>query len=361
MLFSVDPQLLKYQQRQIAELYKQMLGRIGNIPGVRSASLTRQGLLSGGGTQGEIRVPGRVQPAGENTLSRKGDDTEWNAPYLYQVGPNFFETLRMTIIRGRDFGQQDNETSPKVAVVNGAFARYYFGDENPVGQQFDRGTDNGGLVEIVGLVKDAKGTDIREQTPRAFYVPFLQDQGAWRETTFQVRTTIDPLSVVPAIRRDVHDIDPNLPIFRVRTLEAQVDESLGQERLVTMLASLFGALALLLACAGLYGVLSYSVSRRTQEIGIRMALGAQRKTVLQMVLRQGMGLTVIGVALGLGTAYLVTRYLESLSTMLYGVRPRDPLTYVVTATLLLVVAILACLLPARRATKVNPLVALRDE
>src|SRR6185436_19637604 len=125
---------------------------------------------------------------------------------------------------------------------------------------------DGGLVEIVGVVKDAKGDDIREQTKRAFYVPYLQDQSAWRETTFQVRTTVDPLSVVPAIRREVRQIDPNLPIFRVQTLDNQIDESLGQDRLMTTLASLFGALALLLACTGLYGVLSYSVSRRTQEI-----------------------------------------------------------------------------------------------
>ena len=361
LLFSVDPQLIKYQPPQIAGLYKQMLGRIASVPGVRSVSLARQGLLSGGGTQGSIKVPGHTPRAEENSFTQTRSDTEWNAPYFSQVGPDFFETLGMTIVRGRDFGPRDNETAPKVAVVNEAFSRYYFGSEDAIGRRFDRGPDDGGVVEIVGLVRDAKSTSIREQTPRSFYIPFLQDPSSWRETTFQVRTAGDPLNVVAAIRREVQGVDPNLPIFRVRTLEAQVDESLGQERLVATLASLFGMLALLLACAGLYGVLSYSVSQRTQEIGIRMALGANRANVLKMILKQGLTLTLIGVALGLAGAYVLTKYLESLTTMLYGVQPRDPLTYGVTAALLTLVALFACLVPARRATKVDPMVALRYE
>lgn len=361
LLFSVDPQLIRYQQPQIATLYKQMLERVATVPDVQSVSLARQGLLSGSGTQGSIKVPGRPSPADENRLTQTGNNTELNAPYFSQVGPNFFATLGMTLVQGRDFARQDNETAPRVAVVNETFARYYFSGGDALGKRFDRGPDNGGEVEIIGVVKDAKSASIREQTPRAFYVPFLQDPSSWRETTFQVRTNGDPLNVIAAIRREVQAIEPNLPLFRVRTLDDQVNESLGQDRLVTTLASLFGILALLLACAGLYGVLSYFVNQRTHEIGIRMALGAGRVDVLKMIFKQGMTLALIGIVVGLSGAYILTRYLESLTTMLFGVRPTDPFTFAVTALVLTAVAMLACYLPARRATRVDPLVALKYE
>jgi predicted permease len=357
LIFNVDPQLIHYERKQIVELYKQMLERVRHVPGVDSVTLTRQGLLSGGGTQGRIRVPGFEPTAQENNATLSNGDLD--LPYLAQVGPDFCRTLGMTILRGRDITMHDNETAPKVALVNEAFAHYYFNGQDPLGKRFDRGPDDGGEVEIVGIVKDAKATTLREQTARTFYVPFLQDQSSWRETTFQVRTAGDPLNVAGAIRREVQSIEPNLPLFHVRTLGSQVDESLGQERLVATLAGLFGVLALLLACAGLYGVLSYSVSRRTQEIGIRMALGAERRDVLRMVLKQGMALAAIGIVAGLASAFVLTRYVESFSTLLFGVRATDPLTYAVTIVLMILVGLLACALPARRATKVDPLVALR--
>ena len=355
LVFSVDPQLINYRREQIGPLYKQMLQRIENVPGVTSVSLTRQGLLTGSGTQGSITVHGFTPPASENQMSASG---ELDMPFLSQIGPDFFRTLGMTIVRGRDIGPQDNETAPKVAVVNEAFARYYFGGADPVGRRIDRGANDGGELEIVGVVKDAKATSIKKQTPRTFYVPFLQDPSSWRETTFQVRTAADPFDVVASIRREVQSLEPNLPVFGIKTLDQQVDESLGQERLVTTLASLFGVLALLLACAGLYGVLSYSVSRRTRELGVRMALGANRRDVLALVLRQGMTLALVGIALGLAGAFVVTRYLESL---LFEVKATDPLTFGVTALVLATVALVACYMPARRATKVDPLVALRSE
>jgi predicted permease len=358
LLFSIDPQLIGYQRNQIGPLYKQMLERLATVPGVQSVSLARQGLLSGGGTQGSITVPGHTPAAAENSLTQARGDVEWNAPWLAQVGPRFFETLGMTLLRGRDFGPQDNETSRKVAVVNEAFVRYYFGNEDPIGQRFDRGANDGGEVEIVGVVKDAKSQNIQEQTPRTFYVPFLQDPSAWRETTFQVRTAGDPLNLATAVRSAVQGIEPNLSLFRVRTLATQVDESLGQERLVTALASLFGVLALLLTCAGLYGVLSYSVSQRTHEVGIRMALGAQAGDVLRLVIKQGMGLVLTGVGLGLVAAFALTRLLTRL---LYGVKATDLPTFVVITALLVAIALLACWLPARRAAQVDPLTALRHE
>ena len=358
LTFAVDPQLLRYQGKQIADLYKQMLERIATIPGVSSVSLSRQGLLNGGGTLGEITVPGHTPGPLENTIVQTREGPEWNVPFFCQVGPKFFETAGMTILRGRDFGSQDNETAPKVAVVNETFARYYFDNADPIGRRFDRGTDLGGEVEIVGLVKDAKYNNIRDETPRTFYVPFLQDASSWRETAFQVRTAGPPLQLVEPIRREVQAIDPNLPIFRVRTLQAQIDESLGEERLVATLSSLFGVLALLLACAGLYGVLSYAVSQRTQEIGIRVALGAQRRDVLKLVLRQGVILILGGLAIGLVGAWTMTRLIVSL---LYGVSTTDPITFIGVSLLLAGSALFACYLPARRATKVDPLLALRYE
>ena len=358
LVFSVDPQLIGYRREQIGPLYKQMLERIGAVPGVTSASLARQGLLSGSGTQGSITVPGFTPPPQENQISRAGDRVALDVPYLSQVGPNFFRTLGMTIVRGRDIGTQDNETSPRVAVVNEAFARYYFDKQDPIGRRFDRGENDGGEVEIVGVVKDAKADSIKEQTPRTFYVPFLQDPSSWRETTFQVRTSGDPLAVVAALRHEVQALEPNLPVFRVKTLEQQVDETLGQERLVTTLASLFGVLALLLACAGLYGVLSYSVSRRTREIGIRMALGAKRGDVLRLFLRQGMMLVLFGLIIGLAAAFAVTRFASSL---LFGVSNTDFTTFVAVALGMVIVGLLACYLPARRATEVDPLISLRSE
>ena len=361
LLFSVDPQLINYSGPQIAGLYGQMLTHIGAIPGVSSVSLSRQGLLSGSGTQGSVKIPGHPPPADEGRFKDTGNDLEWNAPSLSQVGPRFFETLGMTIVRGRDFTSQDNSSGPGVAVINEAFAHYYFGGDDPLGQYIDRGNENGGLTQIVGVVKDAKADSVREQTARTFYVPLLQDPGSWRETTFQVRTIGDPRTIVGPIRHEVQAIEPNLALFRVRTLATQVDESLGRERLVTTLASLFGVLALLLAGAGLFGILSYSVTQRTHEIGIRMALGAERRRVLTMIIKHGIMLTVIGLGLGLAAAFIATRYLASLDAILYGVTPRDPLTYAIAAAALMLVAALACLLPARRATRVDPLVALRYE
>jgi putative ABC transport system permease protein len=264
----------------------------------------------------------------------------------------------MSIINGRDFNERDDENAPRVAVVNEAFACYYFGDDSPIGHAIDRGKEDGGLAEIIGVVKDAKTNDIRERTPRTFYVPFLQDRSSWRETTFEVRTDIDPLGVASSIRRELQGIDTNLPVFRIRTLEDQVDESLGQERLVTALASLFGALAIVLASLGLYGVMSYAVSQSTHEIGIRMALGAQRSHVLGLVVRNGMTLALIGVAIGLFGAFSLTRLISSL---LFDVTPTDPPTFVFVAVGLSLVALVASYIPARRATRVDPLVALREE
>ena len=354
LLVSTDPRMIGYQGRQIADLYQRMLERIKTIPGVRYASLSRQGLLSQYGTISSVYAQGRAPRPEDNIFSQ--DDR--GIPFYCGVGPEYFETAGMAILRGRGLTAQDDENAPRVAVVNETFARYYFGDEDPIGRRFGRESSDSGRIEIVGVVKDAKYNSLREPSPRTFYIPYRQDSTSWRETTFQIRTATDPTNVIAAVRQAAREINANLPLFNIKTLATQVDESLAQERLIGAVSSFFSLLALLLAGIGLYGIMAYAVSQRTREVGVRMALGARRGAVLRMVLRQGMKLVLIGVGLGLAASLAVTRVIAS---QLFGVTATDPVTFIGAPALLLIVALLACYAPARRATKIDPLVALRCE
>jgi predicted permease len=357
LLVSTDPRLSWYQGRQIGDLYQRILERIKAIPGVRSASRSRDGLLSGNVNLsiGNIYVQGR--PAGSHENTRIGAAS--NLTRICEVGPGYFETVGMTILRGRGFNAQDNEKSRQaVAVVNETFARRYFDSEDPVGQRFGHGADRSGQIEIIGLVKDAKYDTLREQAQPTYYVSNLQFTGDWRDTTFQIRTAAEPTHIITAVRQAVREVDPNLPLYNIKTLATQIDETLVQERLIGNVSSFFGLLSLLLAAIGLYGIMAYAVNQLTHEIGIRMALGAQRDEVLRMVLRQGMKLVLIGVVLGLAVSFATTRIIAS---QLFAVTPTDPITFVGAPLLLLIVALLACLVPAQRATRVDPLVALRYE
>jgi predicted permease len=347
LLISTDPEMIGYQRgaRQIVDLYQRMLEGIKAIPGVRSVSLSGEGLLSGSGTTagGMLQVRGRPP---QNYSSS-----------VCAVGPEYFETVGMTILRGRGFTAQDHEKEPNVAVVNETFARQYFGGDNELGHRFGIGRGDS-EIEIVGIVKDAKYETLREEATPTIYVPYVQGPFHWRGTTFHIRTAADPTRIITAVRQAVREIDANLPLFNIKTLATQVDETLVQERLIGTVSSFFGLLSLLLAAVGLYGVLAYAVNQRTHEIGIRMALGAQRGEVLLMVLRQGMKLVLIGVVLGLAASFAATRLVAS---YLFGITATDPVTFVGAPILLLIVAFLACFVPARRATRVDPLVALRYE
>ena len=354
LLFSVDPSLLGYKEERLRGLYQQMFERLEGVPGVRSVTFSRLPLLSHASSSGTFDRPG-AKAGPDGTVPQTGE------VYFHNVRENFFEVMEIPLLLGRTFTAQDDLRAPKVAVVNQTFAREYFPEGNPIGKRFGFDIAKPDEIEIIGLVKDAKYTSQRDETPATMYRSWLQTPGATDSMTFEVRTTGDPKSVVATIRQTVREVEPNLPLNNIKTQIEQADETLAMERLFAKLMSLFGVLAQQLASIGLYGVMAYSVSRRTHEIGIRMALGADRGKVLKMILRQGMTLTLIGVALGLGGAYVLTRYVESLTTMLYGVRPRDPLTFGLTAGLLTFVALLACLIPARRATKIDPLVALRYE
>ncbi len=353
LLFSVNPNLIGYKDERLTNLYKQMFERLEAVPGVRSVTFSRMPLLSQGSSDRSLYMP--TTAAADRTIK------QISRVYLHQVRENFFEAMEIPVLLGRGLSSQDDSKAPKIAVVNQTFAQKYFPNENPIGKRFGFDSEKTSEIEIVGLAKDAKYTRQRDETVPTAYVPWLQELSSVGTVTFEVRTTGDPYSFVPGVRQAVRDVDANLPVNNVKTQVEQADETLAMERLFAKLLSLFGLLAQQLAAIGLYGVLAYSVSQRTHEIGIRMALGADRRNVLKMILRQGMTLTLIGVALGLGSAYVLTKYLESLTTMLFGVQPRDPLTYGVTAALLITVALLASFIPARRATRVDPMVALRYE
>src|SRR5262245_35669091 len=354
LLVSTDPRMIGYQGRQIADLYRRMLEGVKSIPGVRSASRSNQGLLSTGGTNASVVVQGRAERPEDNAFSPAGR----GAPFLCEVGPEYFETVGMTILQGRGLTLQDEVNAPRAAVINETFARYYFGDENPIGRRFGFSQETSGQIEIVGVVKDAKYNSLREPGLRTFYIPYIEEARTWGSATFQIRTAADPTGVIAAVRQKAREIDANLPLFNIKTLAKQVDESLAQERLIGAVSSFFGLLALMLAAVGLYGVMAYAVNQRTHEIGVRMALGAHRVAVMRIVLRQGMKLVLIGAGLGLAASLAVTLVIAS---QLFDVTPTDPVTFVGAPLLLLIVSLAACFAPARRATRVDPLIALRCE
>jgi predicted permease len=348
LVFSVEPTLVGYQDNRLRNLYKEILERVKSTPDVRAVSLSRYGELTLGGlATREISVPGYVPPSNE-TPEVKMD----------LVGPNFFRTMGMVLPRGRDFTPQDGENGRKVAVINETVARRYFGDADPIGRHITL-SDTPGDVELIGVVTDAKYQSLREHDVAMVFLPFLQfPPDHLPRMTYEVRSSGNPASVVAAIRKEIQAIDSNVPIYDFKTLGEQTTQSLMPERLVATLASLFGLLALALACVGLYGIMSHSVARRTQEIGIRMALGAHKPKVLTLVVGQGMLPALIGVGVGLVGASGVTRILSSL---LYGVSATDPITFIVVSLMLIGVSFAACYIPARRAAKVDPMVALRYE
>jgi predicted permease len=354
LLFTIEPSLIGYKDERLANLYQQISGRLEAVPGVSSVTFSRMPLLAFSSFSNTLYLSGAQ--AGPDGRVPSGGNI-----YVHHVRENFLQAMGIPLLSGRTIDSHDDARAPKVAVINQTFARSIFPNENPIGKRFGFDSDKPSEIEIIGLARDAKYTSQREDTPPTVYLPWAQNLKSIGSATFEVRTSGEPNSAVAAIRQAVREVDSNLPLKDVKTQIEQADETLAMERLFAKLLSLFGLLAQQLASIGLFGVMAYSVSQRTHEIGIRMALGADRARVLQMILRQGMTLTLLGVALGAGAAYLLTKYLESLTNMLFKVNPRDPLTFAVTMLLLIIVALIACFIPARRATKVNPVEALRYE
>ena len=346
VLFRINPQLNRYDEQRIALLYQQVIDRVSTLAGVRGVALSNPTLLSGSVNSTSIHVEGQPSLAREqNNINR------------LVVSPNFFQLMGMPLLVGRGFTDaENNATAPKVAVINEMAARKYFPDSNPIGQRFGFSPESRRDFEVVAVLRDAKYSTIREDVPPTMYVPHLQTRTVG--PTFAVRTAVDPLSLVNTIRQTVREIDPTVPMTDVSTQVEQIERRLLQEKTFAQAYTLFGVLSLLLAALGLFGLMSYSVARRTAEIGIRMALGAQRRQVLGATMRESLFLVAVGLTIGTATALGVGRLVENL---LFGVAPQDAATMTLAALLMAIVAALAAYLPARRASRIDPMVALRYE
>ena len=345
--FSVDPSLGGYQAERIRQFAEELVTKIGQTRGVRSAAVGTVTLITGD--------ENRVSIALENREPKAGEDMN---PLYDSVGPGFFRTMGIPILAGREFTERDRAGAPRVAVVNDAFAKYYFGNENPIGQRFRRRSEAPGHgIEIVGVVRTSKYSTVNEKAQKVMYLAYLQDTNPSAMLLY-ARTEADPKALFGVLRREANALDPNLPLTGMRTMEDQLDESLSNQRMMAGLSVFFGSLATLLAAVGLYGVMAYTVSRRTREIGIRVALGAGRGTLLNLVMREVVVLTALGVAIAIPAAIVLTQLVR---TQLYGVAPADPVSIVLAALVLVAVALLAGYIPAERATRVNPISALRHE
>ena len=347
LLFSVAPGLNGYKGPSLVDYYRQMQERITAIPGVSAVSFSSHGPVGDGASSSSIKIPGVTSGKEVFDLHR------------HLIGPGYFDTLGIPILSGRVLDERDNTAGPKVTVVNQTLARSAFGDDNPLGKILRFGSDTKPRdFQIVGVVGDAKYNDLRQPAPPTAYFSHLQAIDVASFMTFQVRTRSEPEALVTALRSEVAEVDANVPITKLDTLVQRIDKALLLERMFSRLTGTFGLLALVLVCVGLYGTMSYFVARRTNEIGIRIALGAKPVGVFRMVLGEGLKLTSAGVAIGLAGAFFGTRLISS---ALYEVPAVDPLTFAGVAGLLIAVGLVACYVPARRAMRVDPMVALRYE
>jgi predicted permease len=344
LLFAIDPTLNGYTAVRTQSLYSELQARLKALPGVVTLSYSFDPLLSGNGYATSFRIEDETQNA------------EGVADGL-AIGPKFFETMHIPLLIGRTLTSEDFKSASTVSpvVINEAFVRKFFKNQNPLGRRISHFVGQGTWAywEVVGVAGDAKYRTLRSEISPTVYLP--QKGGS---ATFEIRTLVEPATMIPAVRSTVSQVDNNLPLFNIETQSEQIEGSLFQERLIARLSSFFGGLSLLLACIGLYGLLSYEVTRRTREIGVRMTLGARPFDILRFIVGRGVGLSTAGGIIGILGALGTTHYLASL---LYGVRPVDPPTFVVVAVLLGLVALAACYIPARRASGVDPMVALRYE
>jgi predicted permease len=353
LLFQVTPpvgeQPISAEEKR--HLYRQLLARAEAVPGVHAASASISALFTRGTWRNAITVQGFVPRSGVTPRT-----------FANSVTPRYFDVMRIAVLRGRGFTDDDHETAPRVAVVNQTFARQFFGEAEPIGKRVGLcSSDPCGLLakdmmEVVGVTEDAKYVDLREEKRPMLYVPFTQYDQSLRE--LEIRTAGAPAAVAAALHRELGGVDGRLAIVGMIQLRDQVDASLVAERLIAKLSATFGLLALALAAVGLYGVVAYVTTQRTGEIGVRMALGAGRREVRWLVLRDTLRLVAVGVAIGIPAALGGARLLGS---QLYEVAPTDPLALFVGLVTLSIAAVLAGYLPARRAARVDPVVALRAE
>jgi predicted permease len=347
LTFGLDPTRAGYHNARLVNLYSQLLDRIQALPGIRAATLMADAPFSGWSNNTSASVEG------EN--KQNGPNIRWQ-----EVGADFFRSMGIPVILGRGIERTDTAASPNVAVVDQTFAQRFFAGGNPIGHLFSLGTkfDPKDAFEIVGVCKPAELTDPASNLRPKAYMAFTQDPKGLGEMFFEVRSEGPTAFVISELRDAVRQADPALPLIGLKTQSRETSEALAFNRLFAQLTTVFGLVALLLATIGLYGTMAYSVTRKTHEIGIRMALGAKPADVLAMIVRQGIMLTLIGVSIGTVAALGVTRLISS---MIFGVTPYDPLTFVAVAAILVIVAMAACYIPARRAMRVDPVVALRYE
>lgn len=347
LLFRLNLPRARYSNAQMTAFSQKMEERLASLPGVLSVAVSNIGIIGDGHSGGAFHVMGR--PQGSDP-----DRVQTNA-----VGVDFFQTLGIPILQGRMFNQHDTATSPKVAVVNRTLAEKYFPGENPIGKVFETDReDEDGPIQIVGIAADTRYADLRSQTPPTFYVPYLQQVDGPGRMMVEVRTLADPSTVLTEVRGVVESLDRDLPMMDVRTMKDQVQSTLADERALAELAGGFSLLALMLATIGIYGLMAYSVTRRTGEIGLRIALGAQTRNVLSRILKEAFWLTSAGIVLGLGAAVWLTHLIRA---MLYGIGSADALTIASTAVLLLSVSLFAAFAPALRASRIDPIRALRHD
>ena len=346
LALSIDPSLHKYSPERARRLFVDLENNLRRLPGVVTASAASYPLLADDNWQNTVHIEG-YHPAEHEDMN----------PGFNQVMPGFFNTVGAHIVAGRDFTEKDSAGAPKVVIVNEDFVRRYFAHESPLGRHIGWGGDGPLDKEIVGVARDLKGGDLKEKNKPWTFTPALQDEKP-SEMTFYIRTNRSPLALAQEARRTVSQLDASLPLFNVKTVERQVEETHFMDRLFAWLSAAFGLLATLLASVGLYGITAYAVTRRTQEIGIRIALGAERANVLGLILREVLMLVGAGIVVGVPSALALGRLVES---QLFGIKPSDPLVMTLAVGVILCVSLLAGYLPARRATRIDPMTALRYE
>ena len=347
LLFELQPPQTRYRGAANIPLYRQLEQKLAAIPGIQSVALTHLPLIDGNAMIHTFIPEGQQRKPQGNPSVLSND-----------VGESFFSTYRIPIVAGRGFNGSDTETSRKVAVVNESLAKKYFPHLNPIGRTFEAGWHDPIRIEIVGVCGDAKYDRVRKDPEPTYYAPYWQNKNGVQQATFALATRLDAKTLAPTLRQAVQSVDRNLPVLDVRTQDEQIAASMQHERIFANLTAAFGALALILACIGIYGIMAWTVSRRTLEIGIRIAVGAPSEQVQAMVLREAAWMTLLGVAAGVGGALALGRVVASL---LYGLKAWDPATFACSATMLILVALGASWIPARRAAGVDPIRALRHE
>jgi predicted permease len=342
LLFQLNARQAGHQGPEMVRFFADLRKRFSEIPGVRNVSLSGESLFTAGSS-----IP--IEVAGVETKGTR----------ILFVGPEFFRTMQIPVLGGREIDERDHLGSPEVAVVSELFAKTHFGPKNPVGRRLTMTDPDPRDMEIIGVVKDARYGGVKGDLPPVVYMPY--DQGALKfvdEMTYVVRTSGDPVVYASTIRKIVHQADTRVPVADMITQTAQIDQAIHQEMVFAKLCSAFALLALVIACVGLYGTVAYSVARQTSEIGIRIALGAQRSSVVFRVLREVLVLAALGLAISIPAALAGSTFVES---FLFGMKPNDPLTVVLSVLILMAAVLAAAYVPAWKASRIDPMAALRHE